>query len=65
MELELNNHWTGQFFTPYNICRLMAEMTLQDAVRKIEREGGISINDPACGAGANSDRWRKHDCAEV
>lgn len=52
MELELNNHWTGQFFTPYNICRMMAEMTLQDAVRKIEREGGISINDPACGAGA-------------
>lgn len=52
MELGLNNHWTGQFFTPYNICKLMAEMTLTGAVEEIERKGYISLCDPACGAGA-------------
>lgn len=52
MELGLNNHWTGQFFTPYNICKLMAEMTLTSAVEEIERKGYISLCDPACGAGA-------------
>lgn len=25
MSLELGNHWKGQFFTPYNVCRCMAE----------------------------------------
>lgn len=24
MELELGNHWIGQFFTPYDLCRCMA-----------------------------------------
>ena len=24
MNLNLGNHWKGQFFTPYNICRMMA-----------------------------------------
>ena len=52
MELELNNHWTGQFFTPYNICRLMAEMTTHGVIRKIKHQGFVTINDPACGAGA-------------
>ena len=25
MSLELGNHWKGQFFTPYDVCRCMAE----------------------------------------
>lgn len=52
MDLELGNRSSGQFFTPYHVCELMAEMTVQDAVEKISRQGYVSINDPCCGAGA-------------
>ena len=52
MMLELSNHWKGQFFTPYDVCRMMAEMTMQDAAAHIERKGWVGIYDPACGAGA-------------
>lgn len=52
MDLELGNHSNGQFFTPYHVCELMAEITMDDVVEKIEKQGYISINDPCCGAGA-------------
>lgn len=52
MDLGLSNHSNGQFFTPYHVCELMAELTMDDAVEKIEKQGYISINDPCCGAGA-------------
>ncbi len=54
MALELSNHWTGQFFTPYNICRMMAQMTVCDGRLDdtIKARGWVGINDPACGAGA-------------
>lgn len=52
MNLELGNHWKGQFFTPYNICRLMAEMTMGDCWAKNDKEGWISVCDPCIGGGA-------------
>ena len=52
MELELGNHWIGQFFTPYDICRCMAEITTGDVVEQINRDGFVTLNDCACGAGA-------------
>lgn len=52
MELELGNHWIGQFFTPYSICQLMADVTSEDAAEQIREKGFITINDCACGAGA-------------
>lgn len=52
MSLNLGNHWKGQFFTPYHICDFMAKITLADHRAEIEEKGYISINDPACGAGA-------------
>lgn len=52
MNLELGNHWKGQFFTPYNICRLMAELTLGNCQSQIEKNGWISICDPTVGGGA-------------
>lgn len=51
MRLELSNDHNGQFFTPYNVCRMMAEMC-GDVQDRIERDGWASINDPCCGAGA-------------
>lgn len=52
MQLNLGNHWKGQFFTPYELCRCMAEMDTLNFIKQIEKKGYITINDPACGAGA-------------
>lgn len=53
MNLNLGNHWKGQFFTPYNVCRLMAEINFGDGIQaEVERKGYISVCDPCVGAGA-------------
>lgn len=52
MELELGNHWKGQFFTPYCICKAMSKIVVGDVDKQIEQRGYISVCDPACGAGA-------------
>lgn len=52
MNLELGNHWKGQFFTPYNICRVMADLSFEHVEEQVKQKGWVSISDPACGAGA-------------
>lgn len=52
VSLKLGDEHNGQIFTPYHVCELMAEMTMDDVVKKVEQDGYISINDPCCGAGA-------------
>ena len=52
MILELSNHWKGQFFTPYDLCKFMAKMTLQDIDARIAEKGWVGICDCCCGAGA-------------
>lgn len=46
MHLELGSKRSGQFFTPYNICQLMAKLQNFDGSVK-------AVNEPACGAGGN------------
>lgn len=50
MNLDLSNEHNGQFFTPYNVCDMMAKITCD--TNSIPETGPITINDPACGAGA-------------
>lgn len=54
MALELGNKYGGQFFTPYHLCRAMARVNITEELVATEmaRQGYISINDCACGAGA-------------
>jgi len=52
MGLNLGNHWKGQFFTPYNVCRMMASMTTAGAGQRTAEHGWTTVCDPACGAGA-------------
>ena len=52
MGLELGNRWAGQFFTPYSVCKMMANITIQNIEEEIELKGYITLNDCACGAGA-------------
>jgi hypothetical protein len=48
MDLDLGNHWIGQFFTPYNISKLCAELTVGtgEQFKKIQ-----TMNEPAVGSG--------------
>lgn len=50
MELELGNKFKGQFFTPYHLCALIAELTFN----KSDFDGGriVTLSEPAVGGGA-------------
>ena len=50
-ELGVLNAEQGQFFTPYNVSRMMAEITLTGVQETIEAEGFVTISEPAAGAG--------------
>ena len=53
MKLELGNDSRGQVFTPYDVCTAMARLTNGDQLKdQVERDGWVSVNDCACGAGA-------------
>lgn len=52
MGLEISNRDTGQFFTPYHLCELMAKITFSDFGKRIEESGFITMAEPACGSGA-------------
>ena len=49
-ELRLNNEWNGQFFTPDNICRMMAAM-INPVDERPDADYPITISEPACGSG--------------
>lgn len=54
MMLEISNKNNGQFFTPYNVCELMSNITVdkKNLTKQIKQNGYITVNDCACGAGA-------------
>lgn len=53
MNLDLGNHWKGQHFTPYSICKCMAEMEIgAETEENLKQKEYIAVSDPACGAGA-------------
>lgn len=53
MEMGLGNKYKGQFFTPYSVCKCMADISCTpDLLKEIETKGFITINDPACGGSA-------------
>ncbi|WP_161631068.1 N-6 DNA methylase [Leisingera caerulea] len=51
MSLELGDAWKGQFFTPSEVSRMMAEMLIGDLDEKLSRGDPVSVSEPACGAG--------------
>lgn len=53
MSLELGDSWKGQYFTPYEVSRLMAGITMGDkGPSEVEAKGFITVNDPCIGGGA-------------
>lgn len=51
MLLDLGNHWKGQFFTPFEVSRLMAGMLTGDVRGQVEQHGFLTVCEPAVGAG--------------
>ena len=57
MRCDLGNNDSGQFFTPYHICEMMAKIILagEDGAKtkaEIEGKGYVSVCDPCIGGGA-------------
>lgn len=52
MDLNLGSESGGQFFTPYHVCQLMADITMGDVATQVEKDGYVTMHDPCCGAGA-------------
>ncbi len=50
-EMEILNAQIGQFFTPYEVARFMAMMSLEDAAALIGQNGFVTLQEPASGAG--------------
>jgi type I restriction-modification system DNA methylase subunit len=51
MMLDMGNSDTGQFFTPYEVSRLMAMMQIERARELINEKGYVQVMEPAAGAG--------------
>lgn len=51
MMLDMVNSDTGQFFTPYEVSRLMAMMKIEGAGELINEKGYVQVMEPAAGAG--------------
>lgn len=52
MDLDLGNERLGQFYTPYSVAELIAEMNVESLVDAIDAQGHVTLHEPACGAGA-------------
>lgn len=52
-ELELQNHYKGQFFTPYDVSLAMSKLSLgiNGYLNNLENEDFIELGEPAAGAG--------------
>ena len=50
MMFELGNERTGQFFTPFEVSKLMAMVLVGDGA-EVRQKGFLRLNEPACGAG--------------
>lgn len=51
-ELGLVNKQHKQIFTPYDVSRLMAEITTANVMQDIKERGYVTLNDDCCGAGS-------------
>ena len=50
MSLELGNDRAGQFFTPWGVSKMMADISYSADLAKMDQQF-ITLSDPACGAG--------------
>lgn len=53
--LNLTKKGAAQFFTPLDVCKVMAKITIDkdQSEKSIKERGYINVSDPACGSGRN------------
>ena len=51
MGLDFGSSWHGQYFTPWHVAHMMAEMTLAGCEETVMANGYASVLDPTCGSG--------------
>lgn len=51
MELELGSANIGQFFTPFTMSELMAQLVIGDRLAELETSSYITLSEPTCGGG--------------
>lgn len=51
MHLELSSHWQGQFFTPFHLSLMIAQMNIQDMEEMLGTQEFVTVSEPACGSG--------------
>lgn len=51
MKSETSNSKAGQFFTPFHISQMLAQLQQAVALQKLHDEETITLNDPTCGSG--------------
>lgn len=52
MTLEISDASMGQFYTPYDVAKLMAEMQVGELESHFSEKQYVTVSEPACGAGA-------------
>ncbi|KMJ46193.1 integrase [Xenorhabdus khoisanae] len=52
MQLGLGDKALNQFFTPWCVARMMAEIQLQDVSARLQDQPFVTLHEPACGAGS-------------
>lgn len=50
-ELNLGNSNKGQFFTPYHVSKMMAQINFVELKGEIDSKGFITLSEPCCGSG--------------
>ena len=51
MQLNLGNVANGQFFTPYNVSKMMSKICFVDIEKQLEEKDFITLSEPCCGSG--------------
>lgn len=51
MTLDLGNQDQGQYFTPFHISDMMAQMLMGDPTEHLRQYGFVTVCEPACGGG--------------
>ena len=48
---DMGSEYRGQFFTPYPVCQMMAQIQFQDVKELIVKQGFVTVSEPCSGAG--------------
>lgn len=53
MELEISSAHLGQYFTPFSLCKVMAELNVGENLdEQLSKNGYITVSEPASGSGS-------------